>query len=675
MKLKNFFNPSTIAIIGASSDKKKIGRQILDNVIKSGFSGKIYPVNLKGGKIAKQKVLIDLEKIPQKYLSSTLVVIAIPAIFVVKEVEKCGRLGIKNIIIISAGFKEFDKEGAYREKKLAILVKKYQLNILGPNCLGFINNVFKINASFAKSSIGSGRIALLSQSGAIGSAALDWLMSKHLNFGYFISLGNKSFLNENDFLHYLAHDKNIDAIVFYLEEINDGLKFIELTSSLASQKPIIVLTSGLSKASQEIIKSHTGALAGTKEAVLAGLKRGRVIRVETLEDVFSLLLMIGDGKNFLNKIKNIRNREINIITNAGGLAALTADLAAQENITIKESVDILGDADVDKYQVAVARLIKKYPKTSILVLLTPQAQTQPQAVAEKIFYYSQKNKKIFITTVFVGGNSVAPANDWLHKRGIPAFSFPVTAICAFKYLFLYQDLSFNLQPVYKKRSSLQIKLNKKLMLTPDTKLVDHLESFNLLKKYKIPTVVTRAYSKQEKFNFPAVLKITGADFIHKTDKQAIFLNLKNQKELEDKVSLCQRKHKKFLQSARNYLVVQPQINTQLELIIGLKYDHTFGHILLFGLGGIYSEVFKKIDITLAQLNKGEALRFIKELPFFSILNGIRGQQKYNLDKLAEILVNLCQMVADYPEIQELDINPLFLNKSDLLAGDIRIFIR
>ena len=674
MKLKNFFNPQAIAIIGASLDKKKIGRQILDNIIKSGFSGKIYPINLKKGKIANQKILTDLEEIPPKYLASTLVVIAIPAIFVVKEVEKCGRLGIKNIIIISAGFKESNKEGVDREKKLAILVKKYQLNILGPNCLGFINNIFKVNASFAKSSIGSGRIALLSQSGAIGSAALDWLMSKHLNFGYFISLGNKSFLNENDFLQYLASDKNIDAIVFYLEEINNGQKFIELAANLATKKPIIVLTSGLSKASQEIIKSHTGALAGAKEAVLAGLKRGGIVRAEKLEDVFSLLLMMGSDKNFLAKIKNIKNREINIITNAGGLAALTADVAATEKIVIKESVDILGDADAEKYQSAIDNLVKKHPTTSILVLLTPQSQTQPQAVAEKIVNYSQKNKKIFIATSFVGGDAVAPANNWLNKQGVPAFSFPETAIYAFKYLFLYQDLTINLPAVNKKTGYLKGQSKQTLILTPNTKLVDHLESFKLLKKYKIPIVTTKIYSKQEKFNFPVVLKITGENFIHKTDKQAIFLNLKNQKELEEKIRFCQKKYRYILRPPQNYLVVQPQIDSQLELIIGLKYDRAFGHILLLGLGGIYSEVFKKTDVTLAQLNKYQALRFIKELPFFSILNGARRQQKYDLNKLAEILVNLCQLAADHPEIKELDINPLFLNKTDLLAGDVRIFV-
>ncbi len=499
-------------------------------------------------------------------------------------------------------------------------------------------------------------------------------MSKHLNFGYFISLGNKSFLNENDFLQYLASDKNIDAIVFYLEEINNGQKFIELAANLATKKPIIVLTSGLSKASQEIIKSHTGALAGAKEAVLAGLKRGGIVRAEKLEDVFSLLLMMGSDKNFLAKIKNIKNREINIITNAGGLAALTADVAATEKIVIKESVDILGDADAEKYQSAIDNLVKKHPTTSILVLLTPQSQTQPQAVAEKIVNYSQKNKKIFIATSFVGGDAVAPANNWLNKQGVPAFSFPETAIYAFKYLFLYQDLTINLPAVNKKTGYLKGQSKQTLILTPNTKLVDHLESFKLLKKYKIPIVTTKIYSKQEKFNFPVVLKITGENFIHKTDKQAIFLNLKNQKELEEKIRFCQKKYRYILRPPQNYLVVQPQIDSQLELIIGLKYDRAFGHILLLGLGGIYSEVFKKTDVTLAQLNKYQALRFIKELPFFSILNGARGQQKYDLNKLAEILVNLCQLAADHPEIKELDINPLFLNKTDLLAGDVRIFV-
>ncbi len=676
MQLKSFFQPRAVAIIGASSDPKKIGRQIFDNIINSGFTGAVYPVNLKGGQINGFKVITDLNDTPLKDRAELLVIIAIPADLVIKEVEKCAFLGIKNLIIISAGFKEAGPQGVKREQQIADLVAQYKLKILGPNCLGLINNIFKINASFAKNSTGSGNIALLSQSGAVGSAALDWLMSRHLNFGYFISLGNKSFLNENDFLQYLASDKKISAIVLYLEEISDGLKLIQLCSRLVPKKPVIILSSGLSGASQEIIKSHTGALAGSREVLIASWRRGGIIPAENLEDLFYLLQLFSSSHNLFQKIKKFKNKEINIVTNAGGLAALTADLADSRGIKIKNNLDILGDANDERYQQAINSLLKTDPQTSILVILTPQSKTNPQNVAKVIAKIAAKHKQKLLMTCFVGGTEIVSVNEWLNLQGVAAFSFPEMAIKMFNYLFIYKAMQDSLKPlvINSRNSGHQL---KPLMPIYGTKLLDYLDSFRLLVNYKIPVVKTTRYSVLKKdtiSTFPIVLKVTGVDFIHKTDTKAIFLNLQSIKDLEKQAIFCHKKYQKLLQNKNNYLIVQPQINSQLELIVGLKKDAVFGHVILVGLGGIYSEVFRQTSLSIAQLNKSQALTFIKELPFYPLLNGARNGYKYNLNKLADILMKLCDLATDYPNCRELDINPLFVTKKDFVAGDIRIFI-
>src|SRR5680860_491641 len=291
MELKNFFNPLGVAVVGASSDKHKVGRQVLNSIIKNGYGGHIYPINRDHTIVAGFPAFASLEMIPAKNKAAILVVIVIPAPFVLEEIKKCARLGIKNIIIISAGFKESGAEGAIKEVAVTELAKKHKLNILGPNCLGFINNNNRLNASFADSGAGGGQIAFLSQSGAIGSAVLDWLKNKSFNLGYFISLGNKAALDENDFLEYLAIDKKTNAIFLYLEDIKDGQKFMSLVSKISPKKPIIVLKSGISERGGQMAKSHTGAMAGSMAAIKAGLARSGAIMIESLEELFDLLLI------------------------------------------------------------------------------------------------------------------------------------------------------------------------------------------------------------------------------------------------------------------------------------------------------------------------------------------------------------------------------------------------
>lgn len=675
MNLKNFFQPAAVAIVGASSDKAKIGRQILDNLLLGGFSGVIYPINLKDKKIAGLPAYSSLEAISNRVRRQLLVVIAIPAALVLPEIERCGRLGIKDIIIISAGFGEIGGEGKKRELALRILAEKYQLNILGPNCLGSISWLTRLNASFSgrlspisqKSSVAKipvGRIALLSQSGAVGSAALDWLKIRNLELACFVSLGNKTVLDENDFIEYLTTRKDIDAIVMYLEDIRSGQRFIDLVSKVSKQKAVIVLKAGASERGSELARSHTGALTGAKEAVKAGLARAGAVMIDNLEDLFGLLIMLqapAACQTIAGKLK--------VVTNAGGLAVLSADEAKRRNLEVSSSLDILGDADPKRYAQALNKIIASGGQDPILVLLTPQAATDSLETAKAVVAIAKRQSKRLIVASFLGGQAVAEAKQFLSSANLPSFDHPEQAIAAISYLAQRGRLLKVMAPYRLNPPAFQKK--KSVLMSSD-----YLKSLTLLGNYKIPTSKTIKYelgkTKLTNSIFPVVLKAVGPGFLHKTDKGAVIVGLKDATSLRQAATSLLKSQTKLFVNEENYLVVQPQATGKLELIIGIKRDPSFGPVLLLGLGGIYAEVFKQAKLVIADLDQTRALDLIKDLPFFPILAGARGKKKYNLNSLAKILVALSQLANDYPEIKELDINPLIMTDSQPLAVDVRI---
>lgn len=657
MNLNSLFNPKSIAVIGASTNVKKIGRQILDNLKSSGYKGKIYPINLKAKTVAGLNAYADLEEVPEKNLKEMLVVIAIPSIFVIQEIVRCAHLGIKNFIVISAGFKEIGEEGKKLEEELIELADKYKLNILGPNCLGLINNHNNLNASFAKSTEKGGKIALLSQSGAVGSAVLDWLRAQNLNLGYFVSLGNKAVLNETHFLQYLKNDKETEAIIYYLEDIKAGREFMESASLVTPHKPVIVLLAGLSDSGSKLAKSHTGALAKEELVIRAGLERAGVLMVKDLSELFLLILLLKDGS-----YKKI-GKGVNIITNAGGLAVLSADAIATNRLELVSSHDILGDASAKDYEVALEKILKSKGSESTLIILTPQTVTEPYQTAEVIVKLKRKYKKTIITS-FVGGNTIKRAVEFLTENNILNFTYPEDGIRSLSLLEQYSSLVKNLKP-YKKDD---VKGKKKAVND------DYLALLKKISSLGIKTVRTERYEKGKNISkFPVVLKAVGPAFIHKSDKGAVILNLKSQAEVDGEVNKLNKLYAKDFKNENNYLVIQPQVESGLEMIMGIKKDESFGHVLLIGIGGIYAELFKLTKVMIADLNKERALKELKKASFYPILNGARGK-KYNVNKIVSAMVSLCALVKDYPEIKELDINPLMLSEEEVLALDARIFI-
>ncbi len=682
MFLNHFFRPKAVAVVGASNDPAKIGRQVLDNIIKGGFKGKIYPINLKEKKIAGLKTYASLVDLPlagpsigsagriglagrgvstgRIAPSSLLVLIVIPAPFVLDEVKKCAALGIKNIIIISAGFREDGQTGKKREEELVKIAAENKLNILGPNCLGFINSHYDLNASFGQAKREKGNIAILSQSGAVGSAALDWIKDKSFNLGYFVSLGNKAVLTENDFLKYIACDKNIDLIILYLEGIKQGKEFMALVSRLVKRKPVLVLPAGSSKAGRQMARSHSGALTGFSGAFRAGLKRSGAIELDSLEEIFNLSLFRAEDW------QNRGNSDLYLITNAGGPAVLTADEAGRQGVALAGTQDILGDAPAARYRQAINKTLARSEVNNLLVLLTPQTSTEPLKTAEAIVDAARRFKNKTIIASFIGGQTLQSAKELLNKNHIPSFDYPEEAVGSFKHLSSYRALRSNIKP-YNNPEKIKF---KPIINT------DYAFSFQLLKKYGIPVVKVRQYEESElnSYDYPAVLKIVGPDFLHKSDKGGVVINLKNPVDLRRAALKLKAANLRALKKENNYLIVQPQVVDFQEIILGFKRDASFGPIMMIGQGGIYTEVFKDFCLAASDLSIAEAHKLIRSLKIFPILNGARGQKKYDLEALARSFINLARLANEHPEISELDINPLFVKEKGVIAGDVRIIL-
>ena len=661
MSLNYFFNPRSVAVVGASNNPAKLGRQILDNIIKGGFKGRIYPINLQEKKIAELKAFSGLEDLPRTAMAGLLVVIAIPAPFVVAEIKKCAGLGVKNIIIITAGFKETGEAGKKLEAEIKAIARRHRLNILGPNCLGFINTWHKLNATFAAADTAAGTCALLSQSGAIGAGALDWLKVKNFNFGYFISLGNKAVLDENEIIEYLAADSRIDLIIAYLEEIDDGGRFMEIVSRLARRKPVAILKAGTSAAGGKLALSHTGSLVGSAAAVKAGVERAGAIWLDNLEDMFNLL-MIYNKKSWFNA----GAPELHVITNAGGVAVLTADEISRQGLPLGGSQDLLGDADATCYGAALAKTLAKKQVNNLLVLLTPQTSTEPLLTARAIVAVKKKYPNKLIMASFVGGEAVASARKLLAANSIAAFDYPEEAVRSFKHLIAYRALIKNLKPFKKTRTRVKKPVRNG----------DYLKSFSLLKSYQIPVVRTSRYeeARLKKYKYPAVLKTVGPDFLHKTDSGGVILNLEDKAQLKAAADSLRRRNARAFKNPANYLVVQEQAAKFQEIILGFKRDAVFGPLLMVGWGGIYTEVMKDFKLAISDLDLSGALKLISGLKIYPILNGARGRKKYDIKALARAIVKLAKLANEHPEISELDINPLFILEKGVLAGDARIIL-
>jgi acetyltransferase len=687
--LDYIFNPKSIAIIGASEKENSVGRTLILN-LKDSFNGKIFPINPKRNTVFNIKSYKQINDIDDEI---DLVIIATPAKTVPDIVKACSEKNVKGVIIISAGFKETGIDGKNLENQ--IYKNKGNLRIIGPNCLGLINPINKINASFALDMPLKGNIAFISQSGALCTSVLDWSLKEKVGFSAFVSIGSMIDVNFSDLIYYFGNDPNTKSILIYMENISNPKAFLSSCREVALTKPIILIKAGRSKEGSKAATSHTGALTSDNDVFDAALKRVGVLRVDTISELFSLA-------DILAKQSLSNNSNLAIVTNAGGPGVLATDaliisganLYKLDNNTIEElnkflpshwshsnPVDILGDACDELYFKTIEILSKHEDIGGILTILTPQYMTDPLKVAKKLKAFSKLDKPFF--TSFIGGKNIEDAIKVLVEENIVNFSFPEDACKAFAKLCQYSD---NLKNLYETPLKEEVLIDKKRkdevraifnnVIKENRYLLDEVESKKILKAYDIPIVDTfLAKTKEEaveyakKIQFPVVLKIYSKKITHKKEVGGVKLNLKSPEDVERAYDEIYNSLKKLnMKNEFSGVTIQKMINLEgFELILGSMVDKEFGPTILFGSGGSLVEVYKDKVVALSPLNKNLANNMIKDTKIYNALK----KMEINLDNIQNILVKLSELTLDFPIIKELDINPLLATKDKVIALDAR----
>jgi acetyltransferase len=698
--LDNIFKPKSIAVIGASNKAGSAGYRIFRNLIGSGYEGVVFPVNPSHESIQGVQAYPTVKDLPKIV---DLAIISTPSSTVPDILEQCGKRGIKGIIIISAGFKEIGDEGLKLEKKLTDIKKKYGLRIIGPNCVGITIPNLNLNATFAASMPGKGNIALFSQSGAICGAILDWAAFTNVGFSAFVSVGSMLDVDFGDLIDYFGMDMYTRSILLYVESITDAKKFMSAAKSFARTKPIVVIKSGRFSEGAKAASSHTGALAGEDAIYDAAFKRAGVVRVKEIEDLFGCV-------SILAKQPRPTGPNLAIITNAGGPGVLATDaiieqggkLAQLSEETIEKlnkilpsywskgnPIDILGDADEDRYQKAIEICLADKNIDGLLILCVPQVMASPRILAEKMIDLVKKSTKPIITS-FLGEESVYYARQILNKNNVPTYPNPEEAVEAYMYLYRYAR---NLALLFETPEELDIETSSsrkeiandilKNAIKEKRNLLYENESKTLLELYNIKTTTPiiaeteiKAVQIAEKIGYPVVMKIYSPDITHKSDVGGVILDLQSKDDVKKAFDNMIKQVKKKVPKAKiKGVTIQKMIkNKGYELILGSKKDSIFGSTILFGMGGIYTELFKDRSIGFPPLNQVLAHRIIEKTKAYELLKGFRGLPPVNIQKVEETMINFSQLIIDNPEVQELDINPLIASGDELIAVDARIIL-
>lgn len=696
--LRGLFDPKSIAIIGASDVPTKVGSIALKNIILSGFAGKLYPVNPNVKNIEGLKFytkVADLPEIPD------LAVVAIPAAGVIGVMEECGEMGIKNLLIFSAGFKEI---GATElEEKLVETARKYKLNILGPNCLGFASTTPPLNITFGQVVKNPGNLRLITQSGALASSLFDWCESTGLGFTDFVTIGNKSVVNENDVLQYwlpelkkvpevnLPGASKVVPVGMYLESIAQGEELRKLIGEISPINPVFVLKPGKSEVSKMAMHSHTGAMAGEDRVLEAALAQSGAIRCEELGDFFDLAMAFswenaptGPG--------------VAVISNAGGPAVLATDTITKYGLqmaklgqetkdkllqflpriaSIMNPVDVLGDALADRFGQALEVLLQEKTVEAVVVIITPQLMTQMEKTAEIISQMSLKYKQP-ILCAFVGGNHTTEAQNILYKNKIPVYPFPERAIKAIAAMWQWQSGRTKEITTGEKVVELEKNLAVEKMLVEaignKQTTLDNLQADGLMKVMGILTPagglvnsIEEANKFVEKNGWPVVLKLSTPGLLHKTEVGGVKVNINSMEKLTEAFEQLQ-------QTKQGKIQIQKQIEGGIEVILGVKRDPTFGTFCLFGAGGKFAELIDDHNLALCPLDTEYRKKLIEKSEIFKLLSGFRGEKPYELDQLYEVVTILGQMMETYPQIEEMEINPLIVTHQGVWAVDPKVIL-
>jgi acetyltransferase len=692
--LEKMFNPESVAVIGASHVKGKVGRAVLDNLL-NGYEGKIYPINPKSLEIEGLKCYKTVLEVPGPI---DLAVIVIPSKLVPQAVRECGEKGIKYLVIISAGFKEVGVEGARLENEVKDIARSYNMRIVGPNCLGILNTHTRCNASFAKKMPPAGNVSIITQSGALGTAILDWSDATDVGFDCFVSLGNKSDLNEIDFMEAWKNDDNTKVILAYLEGITDGRRFIEVARDVSKVKPVIVVKSGRTSAGARAVSSHTGSLAGSDAAYDSAFMQSGVIRAETMSEFYDMA-----GGFCCQPVP--KGDRVAIITNAGGPGIMATDACERFGLRLatlsKETVDalkttlppaasfynpvdVLGDASPHLYKFALETVIKDEGVDGIIVLATPQAMTDPVAIAEVIGEAKKTTDKP-ILPCFVGGLVMGEGVAVLKHHGIYNYDDPSRVAYTMRMMTRYQKIK---QRVYVEPRKFDADKEKVRKIIDNSRnmgiTVLGLEALPVLEAYGIPTLkyriatsVNDALKSAREIGYPIVMKIVSPDIIHKSDVGGVKVGIGSDEELENAYNKMMKDVTLAAPRCRiSGVLIQQMATGGKEVILGMNKDPQFGPLIMFGLGGIYVEVLKDVQFRIAPLNEKDAYGMIYGIKTHQMLEGTRGEKPSDIEKLVEFLERLSQLVTDFPDILEMDINPVKVYEKGrgCLALDVRLAI-
>ncbi len=689
-----FFSPRSIAVVGAAREPGKVGRIIFENLAKS-YKGELFAVNPKAEEILGYKCYSSLSEIGKQV---ELAIIAVPARFVPDVIKEAGSLAPKGAMVISAGFKETGIEGAKLEAKLMALANDLEIRILGPNCLGLMNPAKKLNASFAGSLPKVGKIAFMSQSGALCTAILDWANGGGVGFSKFISLGNKADIDEIDMLPVLANDPDTNVITTYLEGIKDGRAFIEAAYNAGLRKPVVALKAGTTSAGARAVSSHTGTLAGSENVYNAAFKQCGVIRAANVEDLFDLAL--GFSEQPLP-----RGRRLAIVTNAGGPGIVAADAVEQNGLTLANfdpktvealrenlpaeanvynPVDLLGDALAARYGFSLDVALDDENTDGVIVLLTPQAMTEIVETAKELIEQSKSHKDKPVLTCFMGQAEVAKGISALQKSGLPNFVFPERAVSTIAKMAEYAERRNQIRPEIKRRPVNGLLVEEIINAESERGKIVGAQALKIVEAYgirgpktKLVHTIRDALSAATELKYPVVLKASSPDILHKSDIGVIKIGIADDVDLR-------RAYREILSNVDRYLpeaelwgiTVQEMVQDAREVILGMNDDPQFGPVIMFGLGGVYVEVLKDVSFRLAPLTEADAREMVLETRSFPLLQGVRGQERSDIEAVIDALIRLSQLVVDWPQIKELDINPLMVLGADkgAVAADVRILL-
>ena len=697
--LDKLFDPRSIAVIGASNKKGSVGYILLRNLIGAEYDGIVYPVNPTAPSVQGIQAYASISQVPRKI---DLAVIAVPAKGVPDVMRECGEAGVAGAVIVSSGFKEVGVQGKRLEEQVVGIAESYGVRIVGPNCLGYIRPALHLNVTFAHVVPPAGRVAFLSQSGALGTAILDWAAANQVGFSAFVSVGSMSDVDFGDLIDYFGADPHTSSIILYVEAITDARKFMSAARHFAKTKPIIVVKSGRTARSAQAAASHTGAIAGDDTLYSAAFRRAGVVRVDEIEDLF-------DCSETLSRQISPRGPHLAILTNAGGPGVMAADrlldlggelaeLSAETDEGLKSvlpafaargnPVDVGGDADQVRYGNAAQVLMKDANIDGLIAVLTPQAMSYPTETAQALVQVAHDNPTKPLLASFMGEIKVAEGVRTLRAAHVPHFDTPEDAVRAFMYLYQYTRSLANL---YETPTDILPEFNpdrdavKRIFLNvarAGREILSEVEAKQVLECYGIPVVTTKVATTPEEcsktaelIGFPVAIKILSHDITHKSDVGGIALNVRSAPEAANQFTKITERVKQARPDAKIIgVTVQAMSRGGYEVIIGSKRDRTFGPAIMFGMGGTGVELYRDVAVDFPPLNQALARAMIQSTKVSRLLTGYRGRPAVDMVALEQTLVKFSYLLVDFPEITELDANPLQVRPDGLSALDARIVI-